>query len=205
MNLNDLRIAWDCDGTLIHDHNDGELNGKPRYIVIELFHILENLGADMYIWSGGGKRHAQEVKDSLGLEATVVEKGSFKPEIAVDNNKDLKLGKVDFNVNGQNDDLKVMFDVNGTLIYDGDPDYLDDEGEPLDGSPRYSVIELFEYFKNFGVNLYIWSSEGQEFAQSWKDRLGLTGAEVVEKSKDFGADIAVDNNDFNLARVTIPV
>lgn len=211
MNLNDLRIAFDVDGTLIHDGNPAfknsmgdPLDDVPRYTVIELFRALEELGANLYIWSGNGTEYAAEWRDKLGLSAVIAEKGSFKPEITIDD-EDVDFGKVNLKVLGNNDDIKVCFDVNGTLIYEGDPDYTDDNGDPLDGTPRYTIIKLFEAFKNLGVNLYIWSSEGEEFAQSWKDRLGLTDAEVVEKSKDFGADIAVDNKDFDLAKVTIPV
>jgi len=209
MNLNDLRIAFDVDGTLLHDGNPeftdtkgDPLNDVPRYTVIELFKAFEALGADMYIWSGGGVDYAERWRDKLGLTATVVAKGSFKPEIAVDD-MDVTLGKVNLKVLGDNDNLKVCFDVNGTLIYDGDPDYTDEAGDPLDGTPRYNVIRLFQQFENFGVDLYIWSSEGEEFAQAWKSRLGLNG-KICEKGR-FKADIAIDNNDFDLGKVTIPV
>jgi hypothetical protein len=205
MNLNDLHICFDVDGTLIHDEKDGpKLKGKPRYIVIELFKCFEDLGANLFIWSGGGTQHAEEVRDRLGLEATIIEKGSFKPEIAIDNNPNVKLGKVNINVGPDgNDDLKVAFDVDGTLVYNGDPDYTDDDGEPLDGTPRYPVIKLYEALLNFGADMYVWSSHGEEFSQMWKDKLGLSGMALAKK--DIEPDLAVDNKDFNLAKVTIPV
>lgn len=36
------------------------------------------------MWSGGGVDYAQHWVRKLGLDATVVAKGSFKPDIAVD-------------------------------------------------------------------------------------------------------------------------
>jgi hypothetical protein len=38
----------------------------------------------MYIWSGGGVDYATRWRDKLGLTAIVVEKGSFTPDIAFD-------------------------------------------------------------------------------------------------------------------------
>lgn len=82
-----LNVAFDVDGTL---QNYGEPN-KP---VITLFKEFEGLGCNMYIWSGEGVKHAEEWRDRLGLTATVVKKGSFVPDFAVDNVKGTKLGQV---------------------------------------------------------------------------------------------------------------
>jgi hydroxymethylpyrimidine pyrophosphatase-like HAD family hydrolase len=77
-----MRIAFDVDGTLIHQ--SGSREDTPRYDIIALFHSFEKLGYEMYIWSGGGVDYATRWKEKLGLNAKVVEKGSFKPDIAVD-------------------------------------------------------------------------------------------------------------------------
>jgi len=77
-----LKIAFDVDGTLIY--KCGELEDTPRYDIIRLFHFFKDNGEDVYIWSGGGLDYAEEWASRLGLEATVVEKGCFKPDIAVD-------------------------------------------------------------------------------------------------------------------------
>ena len=89
-----MNVAFDCDGTLIRHQDD-----TPRYDIIKLFHILEALGCTMYIWSGGGVDYAERWRDKLGLTATVVAKGSFKPEIAIDDEY-VTLGLVNLNVDG---------------------------------------------------------------------------------------------------------
>lgn len=87
MNSN-IRVAFDVDGTLLYDNGtEGMPNsnyGTPRYDVIQLFHLLKSFGCDMYIWSGGGVDYARRHAEKLGLIATIVAKGSFKPEITID-------------------------------------------------------------------------------------------------------------------------
>jgi phosphoserine phosphatase len=94
-----LKAAFDVDGTLIHQ--SGDLIDTPRYEIIQLFQILESLGNEMFIWSGGGVSYATEWASKLGLNAEVVEKGSFIPDIAVDDEaheSDRNLGKVNIKV-----------------------------------------------------------------------------------------------------------
>jgi hypothetical protein len=67
------------------------MEDTPRYEIIQLFHILQRLGCEMFIWSGGGVPYAKRWMEKLGLVATVVEKGSFKPDIAIDDLNDLPL------------------------------------------------------------------------------------------------------------------
>lgn len=74
--------AFDVDGTLIE--LTGPHEDTPRYDVIQFFKFLEQSGFEMYIWSGGGIDYAENWRDKLGLEAEVVEKGSFTPNISVD-------------------------------------------------------------------------------------------------------------------------
>lgn len=73
-----MKIAFDVDGCLI-DYDDA-----PRYDVIDLFRWFKNHGWDMYIWSGGGLPYADHWMRRLGLQATVIEKGSIQVDITVD-------------------------------------------------------------------------------------------------------------------------
>lgn len=77
-----LRIAFDMDGTLIHQV--GEKEDTPRYEIVAMFQTLSKLGCDMYIWSGSGEDWAERWRDKLGLTATIVPKGSFTPDICFD-------------------------------------------------------------------------------------------------------------------------
>src|SRR3989304_8868563 len=71
--------AFDVDGTLISMEDD-----TPRYEVIQLYKLLEKFGCEMFIWSGGGVDYAAMHARKLGLKGTVVAKGSFQPDIAID-------------------------------------------------------------------------------------------------------------------------
>jgi len=88
-------VAFDVDGVLIYQV--GEKEDTPRYEVISFFHSFEDFGCIMYIWSEGGIDYAETWRKKLGLEAIVVEKGSFKPDVAVDN-EDVDLGVVNLRV-----------------------------------------------------------------------------------------------------------
>jgi hydroxymethylpyrimidine pyrophosphatase-like HAD family hydrolase len=102
-------IAFDVDGTLVHDGNPSftfisPLSGiqepktdMPRYDVIQMLLQYRVLGWDIYVWSGGGIDYAKHWADKLGLSVKVVEKGSFKPDIAVDD-MDVNLGIVNIKV-----------------------------------------------------------------------------------------------------------
>jgi len=95
--MDTISICFDVDGTLIHQV--GEREDTPKYENIELFHHFQRIGCDMYIWSGGGTSYAERWAEKLGLKAKVVAKGSFKPDIAVDD-MDVNLGKVNLRVSG---------------------------------------------------------------------------------------------------------
>jgi len=84
-------VAFDVDGTLIYQI--GEKEDTPKYEVINFYHLLEKFGCEMYIWSGGGNDYADRWKRKLGLNGSVVRKGSFKPDIAVDD-EEVNLGKI---------------------------------------------------------------------------------------------------------------
>jgi hydroxymethylpyrimidine pyrophosphatase-like HAD family hydrolase len=78
-----ITVAFDVDDTLIK--RGGEYPDVPRYDIINLFKMFQQLGCEMYIWSGGGVEYAKEWSRRLGLETAIItDKGIFKPDIAVD-------------------------------------------------------------------------------------------------------------------------
>jgi predicted HAD superfamily phosphohydrolase YqeG len=77
-----MKVAFDVDETLIRK-NDFSMD-IPRFEVIQLFRLMQGFGCQMYIWSGSGVDYAAHWRDKLGLDAIVVAKGSFKPNLAVD-------------------------------------------------------------------------------------------------------------------------
>lgn len=90
-----ISIAFDVGGTLIQLVRD---EYAPRYDIISLFISFLNFGCHMYIWSGNGTFYAKEWADKLGLsQATIIEKGSFKPDIAFDDAED-NLGNITIRV-----------------------------------------------------------------------------------------------------------
>lgn len=95
-------VAFDVDGTLIHQ--DSDLCDTPRYDVIQLYKLLESFGCTMYIWSGGGVDYAKRWAEKLGLNGTVIEKGSMIPDLAVDDmdldfrRSEKSLGKINLQV-----------------------------------------------------------------------------------------------------------
>ena len=89
-----VKVAFDVDGTLIHQI--GEKEDTPRYDVISIFHLLE-LHCNMFIWSGSGVDYAKRWSEKLGLKAAIVEKGCFTPDITFDD-EEVKLGKVNIRV-----------------------------------------------------------------------------------------------------------
>ena len=83
--LNNQVVAFDVDGTLIHEV--GEYEDSPRAYVMLLLIALVNLGCDVVVWSQGGVSYAEEWVGKLGIShmVRVVEKNSIFVDIAVDN------------------------------------------------------------------------------------------------------------------------
>lgn len=96
-------VAFDVDGTLIWQ--EGQVNlgcnykepDTPRYEVIQLFRLFQELGCEMIVWSGGGIEYAKRWALKLGLTCFIKEKGEIEVDIAVDD-EDVKLGKVNLKV-----------------------------------------------------------------------------------------------------------
>lgn len=90
-----LRIAFDVDGTLI---KMGAYGDVPRFEIVAMAKTFIELGHTVFIWSGGGKDHAENWAKKLGLwpEARVIEKrgDAFDIDIAFDDMA-CSLAKVD--------------------------------------------------------------------------------------------------------------
>jgi hydroxymethylpyrimidine pyrophosphatase-like HAD family hydrolase len=88
-----MRIAFDVDGTLV------DYDGKPRATVIALLRNFQRLGCNVFVWSGGGIPYAKQRVRELGIDGVVVvEKGSFKPDLAIDD-QEVQLGILNFQTN----------------------------------------------------------------------------------------------------------
>lgn len=75
-----ITVAFDVDGTLVDFFDEN----KPRHEIVALFHGFQKRKCKMFIWSHQGIEHARKVRDMLSLSAIIVEKLSFVPDIAVD-------------------------------------------------------------------------------------------------------------------------
>ena len=94
-----ITICVDVDGTLIWSEGQGDEPDSPRYGVINLIKLLEEMSpVKIYIWSGGGVPYAQRWADKLGLTWEVIEKASITPDIAIDDCAECTLGKVNIKV-----------------------------------------------------------------------------------------------------------
>lgn len=91
-------VAFDVDGTLIEKAGT---TGRdvPRYEVILMLVNFGVLELDIFVWSGSGVDYAKQWVEKLGLDnaVKVVAKGSFKPDIAIDD-EDVELGVVNLKV-----------------------------------------------------------------------------------------------------------
>lgn len=93
-----------------------------------------------------------------------------------------------------NEEILVAFDVDGTLIRQGE------YGEDV---PRYKVIELFHHFERLGCTMFIWSGSGVDYAIRWAQKLGLK-ASIVRKHS-MVPDITFDDEIITIGKVNIQV
>lgn len=113
-----LKICWDIDDTLWKCRYDRpncdencpkdeyctvhrpKMDQVPDYDIIQVLRWFFQNGDEIFFWSAGGMDYCQDIVIKLGLNhyGKVVEKGSFKPDIAFDDQK-TTLGKVDVRVN----------------------------------------------------------------------------------------------------------
>jgi hydroxymethylpyrimidine pyrophosphatase-like HAD family hydrolase len=86
--------AFDVDGTIF------TTDDQPRWEVIDLMFALQALGAEIYVWSGGGIEYAKHKLNTIQLDESgfnVVAKGALVPNLAVDD-QTVKLGKTNMQV-----------------------------------------------------------------------------------------------------------
>jgi phosphoserine phosphatase len=74
--------------------------------------------------------------------------------------------------------IKVAFDVDGTLINFGD-------------TPRYEIVNQFLFYKSLEHDVIIWSGGGCEHSKMVSERFGLA-ARIIEKWSE-EVDIAYDD------------
>ncbi len=92
--------------------------------------------------------------------------------------------------------MKIAFDVDDTLIIPS----VASSGLDI---PNYETIKMFQWFKEQGNDMIIWSGSGINWATNWKDKLGLEARVIVKGSED--VDIAFDDCDVNLGKVNVKV
>ena len=90
----------------------------------------------------------------------------------------------------------VAFDVDGTLIYQ--------VGERVD-TPRDEVIAAFHALEALGCVMVIWSGGGCEYADYWRNKLGLKAMIMPKLKSSFVPDITFDDLEITLGKVNIRV
>lgn len=92
--------------------------------------------------------------------------------------------------------IRIAFDVDGTLIK-----------KTINGDvPRYDVIAVLLQFVAWGNTVFVWSGGGVDYAEQWVRKLGLPPeVRVIQKNKSFGIDLAFDDQEADLAVVTVQV
>ncbi len=92
--------------------------------------------------------------------------------------------------------MKIAFDVDDTLII---PSVVTGNRDV----PNYETIAIFRWFHQLGYDMIIWSGSGMDWAETWRDKLGLD-ARVIVKGSEW-VDIAFDDCDVKLGDKNIRV
>lgn len=92
--------------------------------------------------------------------------------------------------------MKIAFDVDDTLII---PSVVTGTRD----IPNYETIAVYRYFQELGCDMIIWSGSGIDWAESWKEKLGLSGRVIVKGSET--VDIAFDDCDVKLGLANVKV
>jgi len=93
--------------------------------------------------------------------------------------------------------LKIAFDVDDTLIIPSVAGYAKDV-------PNYKTIAIFNWFKEQGHYMIIWSGSGVDWAKTWAEKLGLEADEYPRKG-EIKVDIAFDDCIVELGKVNVKV
>ena len=100
-------VVFDVDGTLLSDRTSPQI---PRSRIVALLHLYQDMGYSVQVWSGGGKKHAEQAIHRLKLRGVpgfakpnhpytrskVVKILGQYPDIQVDNEKRERLPGVQF-------------------------------------------------------------------------------------------------------------
>lgn len=99
---------------------------------------------------------------------------------------------------------KIIFDIDDTLAK-----IIQQEGSYTQ-VPDYDLMQVLRWFINNGEEVYLWSAGGVEYAQTWARKLGIYDQVKVIPKVELGEmhphmDIAFDDSEINLAKVSIKV
>jgi hypothetical protein len=96
--------------------------------------------------------------------------------------------------------LTVAFDVDDTLIVPAVATGFDSD------TPNYEVIALYRWFQAQRNFMIIWSGGGEDYAETWAEKLGLTADAYCDKhDAQYAVDLAFDDSDLTLAKVNVKV
>lgn len=82
-----MKVAFDIDDTLWKVRNfEGHFDQIPDYDLIQVVRWFWKNGDEVIFWSAGGMDYCEKIVTKLGLNSygVVMEKASFKPDIAFD-------------------------------------------------------------------------------------------------------------------------
>lgn len=88
--------------------------------------------------------------------------------------------------------IRVAFDVDGTLI-------------DIFGRPRYEVIDYLKSCIKLGMEVFVWSGGGMEYAENRTRSLALDEFIFIAQKGSFVPDIVIDDEEVRLGLVNIKV
>lgn len=94
--------------------------------------------------------------------------------------------------------MTVAFDIDDTLLLPPEA-----TGLGID-TPNYRTIAIYNWFKEQGNTMVVWSGGGVDYAERWVEKLGLMPHYIVPKGS-IPVDIAFDDCDVNLGTVNVKV
>jgi trehalose-6-phosphatase len=103
-----LKIAFDVDDTLYKIRVD-KYDQVPDYELIQVLKWFCQNGDEVFIWSAGGVEYAKAFAKKFGFDdmVSIVEKGSFKPDISFDEYL-TGLGKTDVIINRNTSEADIL-------------------------------------------------------------------------------------------------